>query len=250
MIRKQDLERVNEFVWQIPQSFRGDMRVPARLYADESLVEDALQDLSVEQLINTATLPGVVKYAIAMPDIHQGYGMPVGGVIATRLPEGIISPGAVGYDVNCGVRLLASHVSVDEVTPWINDLATALYRNCPSGVGSEGSVPLKAEQLDEVLEDGSEWALEKGYARRLDLEHTEEYGRFPGADAACVSKRAKERGRAQLGTLGAGNHFIEVDRVTQVFHSAAADRLGLFLDQVVVQIHCGSRGLGHQICTD
>lgn len=250
MIRKQDLERVAELVWQIPQGFRADMRVPARLYADEVLVDDALQDLSVEQLINTATLPGVVKYAIAMPDIHQGYGMPVGGVIATRLPEGVISPGAVGYDINCGVRLLASRLAVDEVMPQIEDLATALYRNCPSGVGSEGSVPLNSKQLDDVLENGSEWALKNGYARREDLQHTEEFGRFPGADAARVSKRAKDRGKGQLGTLGAGNHFIEVDRVAEVFDAHAAGRLGLFPDQVVVQIHCGSRGLGHQVCTD
>ncbi len=250
MIRKQDLERVNEFVWQVPQNFRGDMRAPARLYADEALVEDALEDKSVEQLINTATLPGVVKYAIAMPDIHQGYGAPVGGVFATQLPDGVISPGAIGYDINCGVRLLASHVRTEEIAPHLEDLATALYRNCPSGVGSEGSVPLSAKHLDEVLEDGAEWALKKHYARREDLNHTEEFGKLPGANAAAVSKHAKDRGKDQLGTLGAGNHFIEVDRVTEIFDDKAADRLGLSREQVVVQIHCGSRGLGHQVCTD
>lgn len=250
MIRKQDLERVNEFVWQVPQNFRGDMRAPARLYGDDALVEDALEDKSVEQLINTATLPGVVKYAIAMPDIHQGYGAPVGGVFATQLPEGVISPGAIGYDINCGVRLLASHISQEEIAPHLKDLATALYRNCPSGVGSEGSVPLSVKHLDEVLEDGAEWALKKGYARHEDLNHTEEFGKMPGANAAAVSKHAKDRGKDQLGTLGAGNHFIEVDRVVEIFDDKAADRLGLFRDQAVVQIHCGSRGLGHQVCTD
>jgi tRNA-splicing ligase RtcB len=250
MIRKQDLERLGDFVWQVPQGYRGDMRAPARLYADESLLEQALEDKSVEQLINTSTLPGVVKYAIAMPDIHQGYGAPVGGVFATRVPEGVISPGAIGYDVNCGVRLLASHLDVEQVAPHIKDLATALYRNCPSGVGSEGSVPLNPKQLDDVLEQGSEWALKNGYARREDLSHTEEFGRLPGADAALVSKHAKERGKDQVGTLGAGNHFIEVDRVVEVYDAGVADRLGLFPDQVVVQIHCGSRGLGHQVCTD
>jgi tRNA-splicing ligase RtcB len=250
MITKTNLERITDYIWQVPQKFRGDMRVPARLYADDALVEDALQDLSVEQLVNTATLPGVVKYAIAMPDIHQGYGMPVGGVIATKLPDGVISPGAVGYDINCGVRLLASRVNVEEVQAHLKDLATALYRNCPSGVGSEGSVPLNAKQLDSVLEDGAEWALKNGYARREDLQHTEEFGRLKSADASTVSKRAKDRGKDQLGTLGAGNHFIEVDRVAEIYDAAVANRLGLFADQIVAQIHCGSRGLGHQVCTD
>ncbi len=250
MIQKHNLERVSEFVWQVPQTFRGDMRAPARIYADEALVEDALEDKSVEQLINTATLPGVVKCAIAMPDIHQGYGAPVGGVFATRLPEGVISPGAIGYDVNCGVRLLASRLHVEQVAPHIQELATALYKNCPSGVGSEGSLPLSAQDLNEVLENGSEWARKKGYARQEDLDRTEERGRMAGADAAAVSKRAKDRGKDQLGTLGAGNHFIEVDRVAEVYDADAADALGLFADQIVVQIHCGSRGLGHQVCTD
>ncbi len=250
MICKQDLKRIDDVLWEVPQGFRGDMRVPARLYADETLLEDALHDKSVDQLINTATLPGVTRYAIAMPDIHQGYGMPVGGVIATRIPDGVISPGAVGYDINCGVRLLASHVSEDEIRPHLKELANALYRNCPSGVGSEGSVPLKGEQLDQVLETGAQWALRKGYAFPEDLEHTEEFGKLSSADASLVSKRAKERGREQLGTLGAGNHFIEVDRVADVFDEEGGDRLGLFPGQVVTQIHCGSRGLGHQVCTD
>ncbi|MCL4489489.1 MAG: RtcB family protein [Chloroflexi bacterium] len=250
MICKQDLKRIDDVLWEVPQGFRGDMRVPARLYADETLLEDALHDKSVDQLINTATLPGVTRYAIAMPDIHQGYGMPVGGVIATRIPDGVISPGAVGYDINCGVRLLASHVSEDEIRPHLKELANALYRNCPSGVGSEGSVPLKGEQLDQVLETGAQWALRKGYAFPEDLEHTEEFGKVSSADASLVSKRAKERGREQLGTLGAGNHFIEVDRVADVFDEEGGDRLGLFPGQVVTQIHCGSRGLGHQVCTD
>jgi tRNA-splicing ligase RtcB len=250
MVQKHDLEQIDPVIWQVPQTFRGDMRVPARIYADEMLIDDALQDNSIEQLVNTATLPGIVKYAIAMPDVHQGYGMPVGGVIATRLPNGVISPGAVGYDVNCGVRLLASHLDESQVAPHLQDLATALYRNCPSGVGSEGHVPVRGDQLDRVLEDGAKWALKHGYARQEDLDHTEEFGCLPGADAAQVSKRAKERGKDQLGTLGAGNHFIEVDRVAEVFDPQAADRLGLFPSQVVVQIHCGSRGLGHQVCTD
>ncbi|HEV8524585.1 MAG TPA: RtcB family protein [Terriglobales bacterium] len=250
MISKSDLKQINENVWEIPRSFRADMRAPARLYAEEGLLEDALQDRSLEQLVNTATLPGIVKYAIAMPDIHQGYGFPIGGVVATKLPDGIISPGGVGYDINCGVRLLASGGTVEEVSPFLEDLATALYHNCPSGVGVHGEIKLKGAELDEVLTEGARWAKRRGYARQEDLDHTEEFGTIPGADPAYVSDRAKQRGHDQIGTLGAGNHFIEVDKVTQIYDSNAAERLGLFPGQVVVQIHCGSRGFGHQVCED
>ncbi|HXE91052.1 MAG TPA: RtcB family protein [Terriglobales bacterium] len=250
MPQKSDFVRVAQNVWEIPQSYREDMRAPARLYADEALLEDALGDKSTEQLVNTATLPGVVKYAIAMPDIHQGYGFPIGGVVATRLPDGVISPGGVGYDINCGVRMLASAAKVEEIQPFLADLATALYRNCPSGVGATGHIRLKDAELDQVLVEGSRWALKQGCARPEDLERTEEFGTMAGADPALVSHKAKERGRHQIGTLGAGNHFIEVDRVARVYDEEAARRLGLDPDQVVVQIHCGSRGLGHQVCED
>ncbi len=250
MPTKQDLRRVAENIWEISPSFRHDMRVPARLYADEALLDDALGDASLEQLVNTATLPGIVQYAIAMPDIHQGYGFPIGGVIATQLPDGIISPGGVGYDINCGVRLLAAHVDVEEVRPFLKDLAAALYRNCPSGVGVHGKLKLSNSELEDVLVRGARWALEHGYARHEDLDHTEESGCIPGAEPAHVSDRARERGRSQLGTLGAGNHFIEVDRVAEIFDEPAAERLGLSPEQVAVQIHCGSRGFGHQVCED
>ncbi|MBI3915193.1 MAG: RtcB family protein [Chloroflexi bacterium] len=250
MIRKEDFTRVDEFVWELPRAYRYDMRAPARLYADEALLDDALGDDSLTQLVNTATLPGIVKYAIAMPDIHQGYGAPVGGVFATQLPDGVISPGAIGYDINCGVRVLASKIDAAEIQPHLNDLANALYKNCPSGVGVEGTTPLTTGKLEHVLELGAEWALQNKYATRDDLQHTEESGKMPGADASKVSSRAKNRGMAQLGTLGAGNHFIEVDRVAEIFDAAVAEALGLFPNQVVTQIHCGSRGLGHQVCTD
>lgn len=250
VIVKNDLERLDEFVWQVPRDYRKDMRVPARLYADQVLLDDALQDKSVEQLINTATLPGIVKYAIAMPDIHQGYGAPVGGVFATAASDGVISPGAVGYDINCGVRVLASHVTRDEILPYLSDLATALYRNCPSGVGVGGSVELFGDDLENILNRGADWTLERGYARAEDLPRTEEYGRIPYANAAKVSQKARERGRDQLGTLGAGNHFIEVDLIATIYDEGVARVLGLFENQVVVQIHCGSRGLGHQVCQD
>jgi tRNA-splicing ligase RtcB len=250
MLTKAHIERVAERVWEIPKTFRYDMRVPARLYADEDLLDAALLDNSIVQLVNTATLPGVVKYAIAMPDIHQGYGFPIGGVVATRLPEGVISPGGVGYDINCGVRLLASLLAVEEVKPYLQELASCLFANCPSGVGSHGHFPLSDPELGQVLQEGSRWMLGKGYALRDDLDRTEEFGRIPGADAALVSDRARERGRNQLGTLGAGNHFVEVDRVAEVYDDAAAARLGMYSGNIAVQIHCGSRGLGHQICED
>jgi tRNA-splicing ligase RtcB len=250
MLGRENIERVAQHVWEIPKTFRDDMRVPARLYADEELLNAALSDNSILQLVNTATLPGVIKHAIAMPDIHQGYGFPIGGVVATRLPEGVISPGGVGYDINCGVRLLVSGAQVDEISPHLESIASALYANCPSGVGSHGLLHLSSAELDRVLHEGSRWMLEKGYASREDLDRTEEFGRIPGADADFVSDRARERGRNQLGTLGAGNHFIEVDKVAEVYDGATAARLGIYPGNVAVQIHCGSRGFGHQVCED
>jgi len=250
MLGKEHVERVAEYVWEIPKTFREDMRVPARLYADEDLLDAALSDNSVVQLVNTATLPGVIRYAIAMPDIHQGYGFPIGGVVATRLPEGVISPGGVGYDINCGVRLLVSLASVTEVKPYLEEIASRLYANCPSGVGSHGQLRLNNTELDQVLHQGSRWMMGEGYASRDDLDRTEEFGRIPSADATFVSDRARERGRNQVGTLGAGNHFIEVDKIAEVYDQATATRLGLYSGNVAVQIHCGSRGLGHQVCED
>jgi tRNA-splicing ligase RtcB len=249
-MRIQDLVRVDEYVWEIPQGFRRDMRVPARIYASANLLRQALTDKSVEQLINATTLPGIVGYAIAMPDVHQGYGFPVGGVAATRLPHGVISPGAIGYDINCGVRLLASDLTVGELEPYLDDLATALYRNCPSGVGGEGVYPLSEAELTAVLAQGAHWCLANDLATAEDLLHTEAGGRLTGADPGKVSAHARDRGRKQLGTLGAGNHFLEVDRVAAVLDEEVAVAFGLAADQVVVLIHCGSRGLGHQVCTD
>jgi tRNA-splicing ligase RtcB len=250
MVRSADFKRIDKYLYEVPQSFREDMRVPARFYADPELMQGALGDKSLEQLVNTATMPGIVKYALAMPDIHQGYGFPIGGVVATELPNGVISPGGVGYDINCGVRLLATHLDQEEVTPYLDDLASALYANCPSGVGKGGSIKLKRGELERLVEEGSLWALARGYATEADLERTEERGCLKGADADKVSQRAKDRGKGQVGTLGAGNHFIEVDVVDEVFDAAAADRMGLFPGQIATQIHCGSRGFGHQICSD
>ncbi len=250
MMKQDDFRRVAPYVYEIPQAFRADMRVPARFYADDQLLEAALGDKSLDQLVNTATLPGTVRYALAMPDIHQGYGFPIGGVVATELPDGVISPGGVGYDINCGVRLLGTHLDGEEIAPFLDELANQLQRNCPHGVGRGGNIRLKRNELINLVEEGGRWALKNGYATQMDLDHTEENGRIPGADASKVSERALKRGLDQVGTLGAGNHFIEVDVVEEIFYEEAANRMGLSPGRVVVQIHCGSRGFGHQICSD
>jgi tRNA-splicing ligase RtcB (3'-phosphate/5'-hydroxy nucleic acid ligase) len=250
MIGLNSLKQISDYEWEIPRETRNDMRVPVRLFATRELLEAAFDDKSIEQAINAATLPGLVGNVIVMPDMHQGYGFPIGGVAATRFPEGVISPGAIGYDINCGVRLLGSFIDYADVQPYLDDLASALNEHCPSGVGSKGAVRLSEAELDRVCETGSKWVLKKGYATEQDLRRTEERGCLDGADPAQVSNRAKERGRAQLGTLGAGNHFIEVDVVEHVFAEDAAQAMGLREGCLVVQIHCGSRGFGHQICTD
>jgi tRNA-splicing ligase RtcB len=250
MIRKQDMKRIGDVTWEIPTSYRDDMRVPVRIFADERLLEGALSDKSLVQAVNASTLPGLVSHVLVMPDVHQGYGFPIGGVAATKLPDGVISPGGIGYDINCGVRLLSTKLPADAVQPYLKDLTASLYHNCPSGVGGKGSVRLNSQQLDSVLRLGSEWALKNGYAKPEDLDCTEEGGRLSGADPSTVSKRAKERGMPQLGTLGAGNHFIEIDLVDEIYHPKAAEVMGLQEGYLVLQIHCGSRGLGHQICTD
>lgn len=250
MVQKSDFMQLDRHLFEVPAAFRKDMRVPARFYADEKLLKNIISDNSLQQLINTATLPGIVKYALAMPDIHQGYGFPIGGVVATELPDGIISPGGVGYDINCGVRLLTSHIHLEEITPYLDQLATVLYTNCPSGVGKGGNIKLRGGELDQIMSLGARWAVKRGYGSDADLERTEENGCLEGADPAKVSQRAKDRGKGQVGTLGAGNHFIELDVVQKVFHPAVAERIGLSEGRIAVQIHCGSRGLGHQVCGD
>ncbi len=249
-MKRQDFNQISPYLFEIPRSYRPDMRVPARFYANEELLDGALGDKSLDQLANTATLPGALKYALAMPDIHQGYGFPIGGVVATELPDGVISPGGVGYDINCGVRLLGTHVDQQEVAPYLDELANQLQRNCPHGVGRGGDIKLKRHELIALVQQGGKWAKKNGFATDMDLEHTEESGRIAGADAGKVSDRAIQRGLQQIGTLGAGNHFIEVDVVDDIFYEKAAKRMGLFPGQIVVQIHCGSRGFGHQVCTD
>jgi tRNA-splicing ligase RtcB len=245
-----DFKKLDEHLYEVPAAFRDDMRVPARFYSDAELLKGVITDNSLQQLINTATLPGIVKYALAMPDIHQGYGFPIGGVVATELPDGIISPGGVGYDINCGVRLLATHLNHAEIGPFVDDLASVLYTNCPSGIGKGGHIKLKGRELDQVLSQGARWAVKNGFGSEADLERTEESGCLDGADPSKVSSRAKDRGHKQVGTLGAGNHFIELDIVETVLEPGIAQRIGLVEGQIAVQIHCGSRGLGHQVCGD
>lgn len=250
MIRKQDLHRLDHYLWEIPTSFHPEMKIPVWIFADEELMEAALGDLSITQAVNVACLPSLVGHIAVMPDVHQGYGMPIGGVMASQLPDGIISPGAVGYDINCGVRVLASQIHYQSAIPHLHDLAKTLYHNCPSGVGRGGSLPLSPKEFSEVCREGARWDLAQGYAIPEDLERTEEFGCLEGADPTQTSKRAKQRGKDQLGTLGAGNHFLEVDVVEDVFDPEAAAVMGLEKGCLAVQIHCGSRGFGHQICTD
>jgi len=250
MLTIQDLTQIGDFEWEIPQSYRKDMRVPVRLFASQDMLEEAMRDKSLEQAINAATLPGLVGHVLVMPDMHQGYGFPIGGVAATRWPDGVISPGGIGYDINCGVRVLASQIHAEDAAPYLDDLASALNHHCPSGVGEKGTLKLSDSELEAVCREGARWAFKKGYASEADLRRTEEHGQLQGADPVHVSKRARERGRSQLGSLGAGNHFIEVDVVEQVFDPEAAQAMGLMPGCLAVQIHCGSRGFGHQICTD
>ena len=250
MVNLSALKRISEYEWEIPKSFRHDMRVPVRIFATRRLLEAVMDDQSLEQAVNSATLPGLVGHVVVMPDMHQGYGFPIGGVAATRYPEGVISPGGIGYDINCGVRLMASQIDYEDAIDSLDALASALNHYCPSGVGTTGHLRLLESELDEVCRKGSRWAQKNGYATEADLRRTEESGQLEGADPAKVSPRAKERGRAQIGTLGAGNHFIEVDLVEQVFDPQAAGVMGLEQGKLVLQIHCGSRGFGHQICTD
>lgn len=250
MINIDDLTKISATEWEIPQSYREDMRGPVRIFATRELLDHVLTDKSLEQAVNATTLPGLVGAVTVMPDMHQGYGFPIGGVAATEFPGGVISPGAIGYDINCGVRLLASQIEAESAIPHLEMLATRLNQYCPSGVGKDGMVKLSIPELEELLRDGSKWALNNGYATKIDLARTEENGTFKGADPRKVSERAKNRGRSQIGSLGAGNHFIEVDIIDEIFDQQAASAMGLKEGHLAVQIHSGSRGLGHQVCTD
>ena len=250
MTKVPTLVPIDEFTWDIPITELAGMRVPGRLFSNTALLGSVSEDPSLQQLANVATLPGIQRRALAMPDIHFGYGFPVGGVAAFDLSEGVVSPGGIGYDINCGVRLLRTSLRVEEVRPKLKELIDALYREVPSGVGSKGPLTLQPGELDEVLVEGASWAVRKGFGRPEDLEFQEEEGRLRDADPSGVSDGARKRGLRQLGTLGSGNHFLEVQVVDEIFHPKAAEALGLRPGQVVVMLHTGSRGLGHQVATD
>jgi tRNA-splicing ligase RtcB (3'-phosphate/5'-hydroxy nucleic acid ligase) len=242
------VRQLDEFRWMLPKE--GGMRVPGLLIADRPLLEKMLSDRTPDQVRNAAHLPGILEASIAMPDAHWGYGLPVGGVVATDPAEGVVSPGAVGYDIGCGVRLMRSRLTRADLAGKADALADALFREVPCGVGSEGTVSLAKGELDRVLREGAGWAVKRGLGWTGDLEHCEEGGVLADADASAVSEGAKGRGRTQLGTLGSGNHFLEVQEVSEVYDQDAARALGLEAGTVTVMIHCGSRGLGHQVCTD
>jgi len=247
---KNDFKKINDYLWEIPKNFRSDMKVPARVYVSEEMLGHIFKDRSIEQLINVATLPGVINYSLAMPDMHEGYGFPIGGVAAMDSKEGIISPGGVGYDINCGMKLLKSELNEQEIKPYLDKLATEIQQQVPSGLGRGRQIKLDFAALDKILEGGSKRLVEKGYGEKEDVENCEAGGCLEQADASLVSSHAKNRGRDQVGTLGSGNHFLEIQKVDEIFDEKTAEIFGLFKDQIVIMIHTGSRGLGHQIATD
>ncbi len=245
------IERIGKYEWRIPKGAKSCMRVDGILFADEYLLQKAREDLSLVQLANVACLPGIQRASFAMPDVHQGYGFPIGGVAGFSVDEGVISPGGVGYDINCGVRLLRTNLDENDVRSRLSDLVTAIFHNVPSGVGSTGRIRVSISELNKVLDEGVEWAISKGFGWPDDLEHIEERGSWRAADSSCVSNRAKQRGHNQLGTLGAGNHFLEIQVVDKIYDPDVAKTLGITHEgQVTIMIHTGSRGLGHQVASD
>lgn len=244
-----ELRKIRDYLWEIPRT--GAMRVPGRIYVNRRMLDDLRDDPCLTQVQNVACLPGIVGYSLAMPDIHWGYGFPIGGVAAVDADEGVVSPGGVGYDINCGVRLVRTRLRFDDIARHTADLADALFAAIPAGVGSEGAIPsLSVTDLKRIARDGMNWAAREGYASRADIERTEENGCYRIADPDAVSDQAYQRGRKQLGTLGSGNHFLELGQVDEIFDPDGARALGLELGQVTMIIHSGSRGLGHQTCDD
>ncbi len=245
------IRKIDDYIWEIPRGYKPNMKVPGRIYADKTLLQKMQSDLTLEQCSNVACLPGIYKYSIVLPDGHQGYGFPIGGVAAFDAEEGVISPGGVGYDINCGVRLLSTNLALDDVKPKLRELINTIFTLVPSGVGSRGKIRLTTSELNKVLEEGANWAIEHGYGWPEDAEHCEEKGCLEAADASKISDRAKGRGSPQLGTLGSGNHFLEIQVVERIFNKEVAKILGIEQEgQITVMIHTGSRGFGHQVCSD
>ncbi len=245
------VNKIDDYRWQIPQSYKAGMAVPGLIFASEAMLSHIWEEQVFQQVANVAFLPGIVGHSLAMPDIHWGYGFPIGGVAATRVKDGVISPGGVGFDINCGVRLLRTNLTEKEVRPKIEQLIAKLFVNVPSGLGSEGKIRVSEKELDQVLIKGSRWALEKGYGEANDIVVTEESGCLKGANPNKVSSKAKKRGIPQLGTLGSGNHFLEVEVVNEIYDRDAATAMGINdIGQVLFLIHTGSRGFGHEVCGD
>ncbi|MFL5589112.1 MAG: RtcB family protein [Ktedonobacteraceae bacterium] len=245
------LQRVDTNRWCIPKQYNAEMHVPGMIYADDELIEQIQEDNALQQVANVATLPGIVGYSLAMPDIHWGYGFPVGGVAATSAENGVVSPGGIGFDINCGVRLLATGLLHEQIRGKVDKFADELFSNLPSGVGGSGMRDLSVDEMQAVMVRGSTWAIEEGYGYAEDLEVTEEYGCLAGANPDAVSDTAVRRGMKQLGSLGSGNHFCEVQKVDHIYDAEAATALGIGqIGQIVAMIHCGSRGFGHQIAED
>lgn len=244
------LKQLDHVRWLLDKDFKAEMRVTGLIYGDSYIIQNLEKEGALEQIANVACLPGILKHSYAMPDVHWGYGFPIGGVAAFSMDDGIISPGGVGYDISCGVRVMLTFLDQDEVKPHIDELTAAIFTKVPCGVGSKGAIKIGESDLLDVLANGALWAVKKGYGTKEDLECIEESGRLPHANASYVSKKALERGKPQLGTLGSGNHFLEIQVIDEIYDENVARRFGLNLGQVTVMIHCGSRGLGHQVCDD
>jgi len=243
--------KIDDYRWKIPENYKTGMRVPGLIYASKEMLESICDEQTPEQVANVAFLPGIVGYSFAMPDIHWGYGFPIGGVAAMDIKDGVISPGGVGYDINCGVRLLRTSLSEAEVRPRINELINALFLNVPSGLGSEGKIKVSQKEMNQLMVEGARWAVKRGLGSEEDLDATEEGGCLSGADPIKISDKAVKRGMPQAGTLGSGNHFLEIQVVKEIFDSHIASIMGITeIGQILVLIHTGSRGFGHQVCTD
>ena len=244
------LKQKGPYIWEIPKEFRPGMLVDGRIYASQSLMKYIIKDQAPDQVANVAFLPGIVGYSLAMPDIHWGYGFPIGGVAATRLDDGVISPGGVGFDINCGVRLLRSNLKFQDIKNKMNQLVELLYKKIPAGVGSEGILKLNLAEAKRVLADGAQWAVQKGFGEKDDITYTEEKGKMREANPDIISNKAIQRGASQLGTLGSGNHFLEIQLVDKIYQAEKANQMGLEEGMITLLVHTGSRGFGHQVCSD
>ncbi|MDI6806768.1 MAG: RtcB family protein [Candidatus Aenigmarchaeota archaeon] len=248
-MKPEKFERLEEHLWEVPR-YQNFMRVPARIYASEKLLKKMQEDLTIQQGIHVTALPGIVSYSEVMPDGHQGYGFPIGGVAAFDYEDGVISPGGVGYDINCGIRLIKTGLKMEEITSYLEKIMDTIYGYVPAGIGMKGKIKITPQEFDQLLKKGSKWAIERGYGWEIDLERTEDGGYYPLADPSKVSQRAKERGLPQVGTLGGGNHFLEMQVIKEIFDPKIARAFGLEKGNVAILIHTGGRGISHEVCDD